>query len=676
MGSLGERRVQVTLILRGPVLTRSTAAGAYGVDAPVARDGEGRPILPGTLVKGRLRESWEELSRVPGDPLGLGARLPRWLGVGEGAAGGASAAGTRRGRLLISDFRADDGDRVVRHRIQVDPELGAVRPHAFQTVETPFAAGEEVSFRGEVRFVPRDRAELDALTRCLEAGLRWIPAFGALRSVGFGRLVAAEVEPVRAEEEPAPASGAAGTPPRDRASAEAAEDRAADGVLELAFTPEAPFCVSRPQPVENLFESAVVLPGATLKGALASSWRELLGLDPDGAVTDDLDPDRPELCGAFSRLRFTHAFPALRDDLRRPVTPPLSLVQTKAPLASSGEGEGEEEPAASPWTGLRDVLLCSGPGLLRTVEGWRAPAFAPDWKGRRAVDEAFGWPSLDRELRVRTAIDSQTLRAEAEQLFGLETVLPRDEVVWLGRLDLGGDVEPAVRGKVQAQLEDLLARLGGALRGVGKTKVRVGVEVLSSAVDDAIPRRQGDSGGAHAVLLQTPALLAEPARIRQSPGAEGLHAAYGAVWDELSSGSLRLVRFFAAQELAGGEYLWRQFQKGRDYEPYLLTSAGSVFLLEPVAGLESQAQETLDGWARRGLPVPRWAMERFAPGADRGELWARCPYLPENGYGEVLLDREVHWRLRPGAEDFRALDAPGGPAAGAGSPDDATREDG
>jgi hypothetical protein len=116
------------------------------------------------------------------------------------------------------------------------------------------------------------------------------------------------------------------------------------------------------------------------------------------------------------------------------------------------------------------------------------------------------------------------------------------------------------------------------------------------------------------------------------------------------------VRFFASQELAGGEYVWHRFQGAGDYEPYLLTCSGSVFLLEPEPGEEEAAAQCLRHWEERGLPLPGWARTQYARGGRSADLWSTCPYVPENGYGEVVLDRAIHWEAQPRVEDFRGLD--------------------
>ena len=53
----------VSLELIGPILTQSSKPGEPGVDSPFARNA-GHCFLPYSLVKGRVRQSWEELDAV------------------------------------------------------------------------------------------------------------------------------------------------------------------------------------------------------------------------------------------------------------------------------------------------------------------------------------------------------------------------------------------------------------------------------------------------------------------------------------------------------------------------------------------------------------------------------------------------------------------------------------
>ena len=61
------RTLDMTLLVKGPVITRSSSIGDVGVDAPMAKraiEGVERYYLPGRLVKGLLREAWQELGVV------------------------------------------------------------------------------------------------------------------------------------------------------------------------------------------------------------------------------------------------------------------------------------------------------------------------------------------------------------------------------------------------------------------------------------------------------------------------------------------------------------------------------------------------------------------------------------------------------------------------------------
>jgi hypothetical protein len=146
-----------------------------------------------------------------------------------------------------------------------------------------------------------------------------------------------------------------------------------------------------------------------------------------------------------------------------------------------------------------------------------------------------------------------------------------------------------------------------------------------------------------------------------------LHQAYGETWQQLSNNSLEMVRFFATQTLAGGHYLWKRFQDRRTtsgepqpYQPYLLTNAGSVFVLKPVANREQTAQEHIKQWFNTGLPIADNLLERYALSAEVQNQWQQCPYISQNGYGEVAVNLPIHWELRPQEGDFEPIPEPKG----------------
>ncbi len=639
--------LHVTLTLTGPVLTAATAPGGYGLDAVFARDPmpptglDGGPvpgehfILPESLVRGRLRQAWEELNSVFGPeepkPFDIEALLGPDPMRGQQGMDPNDSNEPQRGRLRLEDFRAHPVDSGVRtrHRIAIDAETGAADDQMLQLLESPWGSGAEVKFTGAIRCVAKDQAAAEELARQVEVGLRWVPQFGGERGLGFGTNAGmlVSVKP-----------SAGGTKPPSAAEAANATTWA------LVVTPLAPFLLAKHRTIENVFEGADTIPGAAIKGALAELWREEAGATPGTPLSQFGAARHPELAAHFDALVFSHAFPAPKGRRTRPVVPPLSLAR----------GGGQ----------LRDLARVGGPGVFQgrnpaddtpTVE---APAFDIDWKSRDDVDRDFGWPEggLPRESRLGTAIDRDKNRARDEALFGKEAVIPTGHE-WLARVDLSAVSDAATRSRVAEQLAAMLAQ---GLEHLGKTRARASVEVLPARrIPPHVAQSAKPSGGQVIVTLQTPALLGWPEPLPAPQGVDpaGWQTTYAEIWAGLAGGALTCFRHFARQTLAGGEYLWRRFQKkhGRPYNPWLLTDAGSVFVLQVAAGREVDAQAFLQRIAARGLPLPAWANAAFGLTGDPRTDWRFCPYLPENGYGEVALNLETHARLTPPAGEFTLL---------------------
>lgn len=608
----------ITLILEGPIISKSTSIGGFGVDAVMARTG-GAFCLPGSLIKGKLRQAWQELEAAAKplfktDPDWLGGKSEK-RGQGEEKSPGEAETNDSdatsppnsnepyRGLLRFSDFLHDRPSGTASIcRISIDSERGAVRNRHLQVIEAPFAAGETVCFVGTVSFSARDRMKADHICHYVEVGLRWLTSIGGARTIGLGRLVDVcsrrEYEELR-------------IPP---------EETIVGDQLSLVINPQGPFCVARRRISENLFESEEVIPGGVIKGAIASMWGSFLGKGPNEPVDKDFDPDRPELCNNFSRLRFQHAFPARAGQTTRPVISPLSLVKVK----------GEDD--------VYDVAEFAGPIL---IDG-KAPEFDIDWKKRGNVDRMFGWPDLERELRMHTEIDPTHRKVNKEMLFAYETILPGDNQ-WCSVVDLGKTEEkdrPAVK-------RQLLGLLSAGLNGWGKTKVNALVTLESAPRPFHVSTQENDKY--YIITLQTPALLCDPEehKLCETSGESDLAEAYLQVWSQLSGGCLELEkdRYFARQSLAGGGYLHNRFSRGKKYyRPYLLTDAGSVFVLRATA--PEKSAQTIATWLRDGVPLPQWAMERYKA-SESHELWRVCPYLPENGYGEIVVNLKTHWTLKP-----------------------------
>ena len=598
-----DARLDLELHLRGPVLSRATAAGQFGVDAPMVRDHTGRLALPATLIEGKLLEAWRQLRDL--DDKTFDVPVEDWLGTTSDQAAGSYAPHRRRilfRDLTVRDDRPRPGMRV---RISIDDSRGAADEGMLQVLETPFTAGEQAVFVGQVELLARDDAEAREMAQAVRVGLAWIVQLGALRTEGFGRLLGAAVTLVQGSAFPCAATADA------------------EGRIGVVLTPQQPFCIARPRVGDgNVFESDDVIPGGAVKGAIARQWLARLPGPARGDVRADTDARCADLCRNFSRVRITHFFPGAARN-RRAMAVPLSMV------TAAGR--------------LHDVALDDGPRLI----GGEAPAFQPDWKAPEHADAnvLFGRVSPARELRVRTAMDSDRRRAADKMLFAYEQVLPADHV-WLGWIDLH-DVPEKDRDAVARQLSEVI---GGRLVGLGKTEAAAAIEIIGAA--DIAPACAPSSGAQPVrpwiVTLQTPALLTHAGALAETSGAAELHKAYADAWRDLSRGRLQLVRFFARQSLAGGVYLHGQFGHGRPYRPFVLTEPGSVFVLEASPGMDAKAAAWLQHAGLHGLPEPVPILRSYGV-ADGEDAWRHCPYLPANGYGEIAVNLDVHDTLHPGA---------------------------
>lgn len=646
--------LEVSLHLLGPVLTRSTAPGVYGLDAVAARAAqyERRPeerdlVLPGTLVAGKLRHAWAGLA-----DLGLSDFDEAQSLLGRGSEGEGSDGGSvepERKTLFISDFtvapKPDDAGATLT-RIRISPTTGVVEKGALLVAEAPFQAGESVEFKGRIKMIAANPEAAETVRQQLVKVLRWIGQFGSGRGIGYGRLLKVEVS--QPEEEAR----------KYAAQVSSSGDGHAPERMALALRPLDPFCVSTRRVGDNIFEGSEIIPGGALLGAIAFN---LGGRE-----------DMPEaLAKVFDRIRVTHAFPArlqprtrpqlvpLNDslfgdmDLRRPVMWPQSLVRAAGRLF--------------------DVAVCDGPGL---IDG-EAPAFAVDWKDDADVRDRFGWGDPGRELRVRTAIDRTRRRAEDEQLFAQESVVP-DGHVWLAEIDLSA-VPDSGRAEVWKALRE---SLGERLLGLGKTKAEVQIAMLlTDSVTQAVgsvPAADVSEGNRNTwiVTLQTPALMLDTAALNETSGAVELRKLYERFWSDVSGSTLKLSHFFASQTLQGGPYLHRRFSRvgegatSTGYKPWLLTDAGSVFVL--TTENQQRAEDKLEALRKCGLPITDELRRAYGLDSNEDEHWRHCPFTRRNGYGEVAVNLKVHDELSPRCrfQPFEMLELTGeADAAGATSAD-------
>ncbi len=583
----------IDLTLRGPVLTKSSSPSNFGLDAAVARIAHGpdagKPYLPGTLIKGKVRESLLEI--------GYADEVSAFFGQDTEIGSGNEP---QRGRILFGDLIATtSGGTGTCSRNAIEHVLGSSQAQMLRNIETPFAAGASVTFSGKAWYYG-DANAAESVGERLRQGLSWLTQIGANRTTGFGRVTGVKVEAT--DEHPV--------------SCSTAVDVCA---LSVALRPKGPLCVSKHKIGDNLFESDDIIPGNMIAGAMVETWAALCGL-PVGSTLKECgtkDPVHAELALHFDLIRFRHAFPALETG-GRPTVVPLSTVKV-----------GE-----IPY----DVAVCRDPVLCQDQKrAFVAPAFVPDWKDTSDVHKKMGWAFPARELRVRTAIDPQKRMAHRGEngmggkLFAWEMAHPFTEdgtpIAWMTSIDIA-DVPSKDRKAVAEAIAFLLPQLGF----LSKTKAVCDADVkLVTTPVSGPPLTQGQT---LMLALQTPALLADP-RFQNVEGipkfgalsATEMFVLYRDAWTELSGGAIDLYHHFARQFLSGGNHLAKRFQRNKAYNPWLLTAAGSVFVFT-VTDAE-KANERLKSWLATGLKLPKWAIDSY------GNTWRTNFYLPQNGFGEI-----------------------------------------
>lgn len=653
-----ELTLDLKLTIIGPFNTKGIASGQYGVDAVLLRNQLGHPVLPGSQVRGRLRDALEEIESAVDDPQ-LEVQIRNWFGPAVSLAleeddfvSAIHESRLRRHAWFFSDFTAtaeeagkeENSQQRLLTRIAIDSDTGAVKDQALLVTETAVAAGMSLEFDGQVCVSGSTIDELLTTVHRLYRGLCWIPSFGSFRTVGFGQLegVSLTIASLVCWDTAVDAAAAKRsvrklltdlqgdtTSPASAGSATGASAVAVSSVppvtvdaFLLRLKLHDSFCLGGIKRSRNLVETEKHISGSVLKGAVAFQIQRVLGLEPRSDLAGHANGRWGKLCQHFASIRFLSAFPVKRGHLVRPVRTPLSLVQGAADKS------------------CRDVALCDGPFLFRNGANLEAPEFRIDWKGDKTPGFDSGWADPPVEPRIHTAIDPKQRRVRTKYLF-VQELVRTDQHDWLGGVDLS--CVPSVDlVDVRQQLLDVLHR---ATLRMGKTKARCTVELESLAAPVSVA-----ATGPWVVTLQSQAMMADPDVIRSqwsTSNIDPLQGQYADYWREVSGENLELVRFFADQSLQGG-MLARRSQTN-SYDPYFVTEPGSVFVLSAVVGKESAAGDCIGKWLKSGLPLPRWACDRH------GENYQSNPFLPQDGFGEIVVNHECHFELKPAVTEIEVL---------------------
>ena len=371
-------RFDLTLEIQGPVITSNSGVGHAGIDMVMARtadletDGKTRYYLPGTHLKGLLREAWQNFGIAD-------AEVEKWLGKESASEEQDGPNEPARGRLQFGDAfdrKTNPEDPHPLHfRTKIDPERGSVDEGMLLMIEAPYKPGEPYTFQAKLQVLLRGDETAESLRQRIEAAFAWTMAVGAEKSVGFGRILRASVK----------------ASPVSPQSVPEATDR-----YELALTFDRPFCFAKPKLNSNMFESFETVPGSSIRASLANMAQE-----EKGKYKTLLDNLHAIVC--------TDLF--AEEAGMRSVRFPHSLVQTEKKV-------------------YRDAVLCKEPPAGIGME----LRFSVDWKPSEFPPEGYDWPWPEYEVRVRTAIEGEKRKVLDEALFAYEMVVPR--VAWRGYLDL------------------------------------------------------------------------------------------------------------------------------------------------------------------------------------------------------------------------------------------------
>lgn len=638
-------RFTIELDVVGPLMTRSIEARHFSEDL-LGLTVNNRPALPGTLVKGVFRSALTQvLEALSEDETGarddldrllhrcFGPRLALAVLEGDQTTTGSEAADQdwepERGALNFAAYWTADETKAqsaTLSRIEIDAASGTVEPGALVVARSPLQPGQRATFKGDVEtWLPVE--EVEAFRKWIAKAAQLVGAVGSMTSVGFGKVTAIRI----GEREATPESHAE--------KREAGPSYSKDLQFGLALEFDRPFCFARPKGRGNVLESQPFVPGGAIIGAVA----ELLATQ--GTAEDDL------LKNNLHAIHVTHALAAHRrepgDEAFRASPIPLSVAMT------------EQGP-------VDDADTADNPDVL--------PVFAPDWKAEqreRVIEKLPDFESvpLEHVTIVRNAIDPESGAAAEAALFAFDAIDPKDRE-WRCNVTIDAD---AVEGETDPRqvLDRFRTMVEYGILGLGKTKARAAVEVVPPW-EQAFSSKGDLEAGVRAgktlrMLLITDAdLLGVVDRLPGTGGAQELRNLYQDYFDRsFGTGRLRLENWYTIERLAGGRYIHSRFwsrkrngengdapERGR-YRPHVMTGAGSVFALQVSNDLDETSLGKLRkelGRARRfGLtPGPLLSKPDDATTETR-QAWKHHPWLPAQGYGEILLQPALG--LRKTAED-------------------------
>lgn len=233
-----------------------------------------------------------------------------------------------------------------------------------------------------------------------------------------------------------------------------------------------------------------------------------------------------------------------------------------------------------------------------------------DWKSD-IFDRYFAAepPQAMRQERVHTRIDVTTGAAKDRQLFSTVSIVPSANETFSCLLDtsmLGANANP------------IMQLIGTSLHGLGKTNACVKTVALKNPTD----AQNVNSSGKHVIMLTTDAFL-------ELQASKAPLVSYDIAFKKLFPKSTILAAL-CNQKMAGS-YLGKRFSPNGKYQPWILTKAGSIFVIN----LDVDDLTAFNRVLSSGI----MSSERDGVRLD----WQNCPFVPENGYGAIKILNGGRW---------------------------------
>lgn len=251
----------LSIKIKGPFVSSSSTIDKFGCDNPTVKNHEGKPIILGTQVLGKLKQYGNFCNDLP---------------QGEGK----EELNNQRNKIFVSDLviNGDYKNKKNFVRIKINDE-GVVEDGALQVIESVLEAGEIAEFSGDLIYFGDEKDIEEEVKEALEEAYQ----IGAFKTIGYGKIEAVEV--------------------LENVSSFKIETKQLNDISYFSLKFKDLFCIAKPKTGSqgNLFESEEIISGAVLKGAFASL------IDSENSLLkDNLD-----------KIYFSHAKPTRKPNFNR-----------------------------------------------------------------------------------------------------------------------------------------------------------------------------------------------------------------------------------------------------------------------------------------------------------------------------------------------------------------------